>query len=776
MKDYAAELTSAQLAAVTQVDGPLIVLAGPGSGKTRVVTYRIAYLLDQGISPRQILSLTFTNKAAEEMQRRVQELTGLDSIWMGTFHRFCAQLLRRYAGLVGLRENFSIYDVADAQRVLDAVLKARQLAGTHITLGQLSQAISRVKNRLQAADGFQPRPGDPVEAIVGKVLPHYQQQLLAHNAVDFDDLLLHVVALLRENESVRDQLDQQYRYVLVDEYQDTNLAQYTIARALSMRFQNLAVTGDPDQSIYGWRGAHPDNIRDFERDFPGTRVVRLEQNYRSTPNIVKIADQLIANNVRRKPKSLFTERAPGDPVRLVRYLDQRAEAEGIAETIASGIAQHGRRPRDFAIIYRINALSRVLEFALQQRGIPYQLVNSLEFYQRKEIKDVLAYLRLLNNPRDDVALQRVFGAMTRGIGDKTWGRLAAQAFETRLGMVECLVIHGVPATIHKSAATALRAFSATYHDLQKLVHLPVAELIRQVLLQTGYWQELQQSNFSDDRDRCANLEELITAAQQFDQNFSESSGLEEFLQRAALTSDTDAWGGTNDRVSLMTLHATKGLEFPCVFAPAIEHGILPHERSDHDLNELEEERRLLFVGITRAMDWLQLSYVRRREFRGRAGMAVPSSFLLELPREEMHFVDLAGTTNAAPGTLDGEWDDETIWLDAEVHEDEYVDALDPDLTPTDLGESPPGARTSGLIMTARELSRGPEAPPTSSGEPAIDPDYFQPKMIVRHPEYGLGRVLTIHGSGRRRTATIHFFTLGRQHTFYLAHSQLRPLG
>ncbi|MCH5373058.1 MAG: UvrD-helicase domain-containing protein, partial [Planctomycetes bacterium] len=430
--DLLAALTPAQREAAEHIDGPLLILAGPGSGKTRVVTHRVANLLQHGIPPYQILALTFTNKAAGEMRQRIETLTNQRGVWVGTFHSFCARLLRRYAPMVGLQENYSIYDTDDSRRVLKAVLAESALEITHTTPEAIAQAISWAKNRLIMPDQYTPRHGNPTGAIVQHLYPEYQQRLIAANAVDFDDLLLHVATLLRDNPELRRYLDDRYRYILVDEYQDTNVAQYAIVRALSIDHSNLAVTGDPDQSIYGWRGANLSNILDFEKDFDDVRVVRLEQNFRSTPNILRVADQLISYNERRKPKKLYTENAEGTPVRLVVYPTGRDEADAIAARIAEEIDSGRRKAGDFAVFYRINALSRSLEHAMRSLGIPYQIVNGLEFYQRKEIKDVLAYLQLLNNPRNDFALLRIINTPTRGIGKKSVERLMNHSREARL--------------------------------------------------------------------------------------------------------------------------------------------------------------------------------------------------------------------------------------------------------------------------------------------------------------------------------------------------------
>ena len=400
-------LNPAQKVAVEQIEGPLLILAGPGSGKTRVVTHRIAYMIAQGVPSHQIVALSFTNKAADEMKKRLGALAPEHMAWTGTFHKFCARLLRMHAGMVGLAENYTIYDMQDARQILKQAIENLGIDKKHYPAEKVAPLIGEVKNAGILADEFQPRPGRPNDSILLRVYPEYQNLLRAANAVDFDDLLLYSVELLRDNPELRRAYDEKYAYFMVDEYQDTNLAQYQLIRLLNYDVRNLAVTGDPDQSIYGWRGANLSNILNFEEDFPGAQRVRLEQNYRSTKAILRVADQLIANNRRRKQKSLFTENDEGKPVRLVAYPSPRDESIDIADSIALALRQGTRSPGDFAIFYRTNWLSRSIEHALRSARIPYQVVNGFEFYQRKEIKDLIAYLHLLNNPDDTVAFERV---------------------------------------------------------------------------------------------------------------------------------------------------------------------------------------------------------------------------------------------------------------------------------------------------------------------------------------------------------------------------------
>jgi DNA helicase-2/ATP-dependent DNA helicase PcrA len=738
-------LTDAQREAVVHFEGPLLILAGPGSGKTRVVTHRVAWLLSRGIPDHQILALTFTNKAADEMRARVDRLVPQRSVWLGTFHRFCAQLLRKYAQFVGLQDNYTIYDVEDSTRALRRVFAKLGIDPAHYAPDAIARAISWAKNNLILPSQYQPRPGHPLATVVKEVYPAYQAQLARSNAADFDDLLLHVTTLLHENPEIRHTLDDRYRFILVDEYQDTNLAQYAIARALSVDHPNLAVTGDPDQSIYGWRGANLNNILEFERDFPAVRVVRLEQNYRSTQRILRVAAELIAHNVRRKEKSLYTENGQGHPVRLVTYPSHKDEAEGIAAAIAAEVRSGRRRPRDFAVFYRVNALSRALEFALHERGLPYQLVNGLEFFQRREIKDVLAYLQLLSNPRDEVALLRVINTPSRGIGRTTIERLSAHATRHGLSLLEAARQPRQVDSLSPRSAALLEKFVGLFDRLAAVADAPLEEILGHVLTETGYQKQLSQSNAEEDQDRLANIEELLTVAREFDERHPGQGHLEAFLEETSLVNETDDWEVETDRVTLMTLHASKGLEFPVVYLVAVEEGLLPHERSRQDEDQLEEERRLMFVGITRAQQELQLSLARYRDFRGQRKMSVPSHFLMELPREEME-LEIFG--------------EETVFRAVEPPYQEPV---------LSRAESPPRSAAAVQLTTAAELAAGGRPAPPAS------PDSFHQGMLVRHPSYGLGRIVALSGTGAGRKATIDFPRPTGRKKFVLASSPLRPL-
>jgi DNA helicase-2/ATP-dependent DNA helicase PcrA len=774
------DLNDAQRAAVEHGDGPLLVLAGPGSGKTRVVTRRIVRLMERGAAPQAILALTFTNKAADEMKRRVQALAPGCHVWVSTFHRFGARLLREHAALAGLSPNFTIYDADDARSTLRRAMESAGIQAAKASPDRIASAISQAKNQLITPENFRPRRGSFVSEIAAEAYPVYQARLLANSAVDFDDLLLHVALLLRDNPELRQALDARFRYVLVDEYQDTNHAQYEILRGLAVDHPNVTATGDPDQSIYGWRGADIKNILQFEADFRGAQVVRLEQNYRSTPNILSVADELIGHNVRRKRKALFTHRPAGLPVRLARYADEKAEARGIVEAIRGRIAE-GRRPSEFAVFYRINALSRTLEKEFRRGGIPFQMVRGVEFLQRREVKDVLAYCQLINNPRDETALLRVVNTPPRGIGRKTIDLLAEHA--ARRGETLLDAVHGARGTpgLGARAVKSLEAFSALIRRLSDADQGSVSGLIEEILQRSGYREFVQQEDSEEGASRLANVEELLTDARQFDEDYGSEGSLELYLEKTWLVNDVDDWEGDADKVTLMTLHAAKGLEFPVVFIVALEQGILPHERSREDLEQLEEERRLLFVGITRAADELQLSFTGRREFRGRSLSSIPSDFLLEVPRDALELrIDQPAFDDADAG-------------DAMAFDDAHGDDFSPgdDFPPEDFVQVRRDASISAAAAPARD--RRPAPPPrpalpalttaaqlagvpveTRPAGPQRHPESFAEGMIVSHPVHGPGKIVGLSGTGAKRQATVRFAAAGER-KFVLIYSDLRPV-
>jgi DNA helicase-2/ATP-dependent DNA helicase PcrA len=763
----------------------MLVLAGPGSGKTRVITRRIARLVQRGVAPWNILAITFTNKAAREMAERVDALLPGQRVWVSTFHRFCARLLRQYGNSLGLQPGFSIYDTSDQHQVLRQVMEDLDIASVQYPPARIGGMISREKNNLVGAEdyvrGFQETIGDHTQAVVAKVYPAYQKALLSANAVDFDDLLLHVVSLLRENPDLRATLDERFRYVLVDEYQDTNIAQYEIVAGLSQDHPNLCVTGDPDQSIYSWRGAQIANILRFERDYPQAKVVRLEQNFRSTRLILQAADRLIAHNKQRKAKILLTDNVDGEPVEALCFGDGTQEADWIAREIRRQVSEEGRRWSDFAVFYRVNALSRELESALGRQRVTYQVAGGVAFYERAEVRDVLAYLRLVANPQDDVAFRRVVNVPVRGIGKSSLSKLGDWAARDGLPLLDAAAKARTIAGLPKKASVSLEYFARLIGEFALADAGSVADLLRHVLDRTGYVADLRESQAEQDLQRLANVQELINAAAQYDAAAGDERSLNGFLETVALVSETDNIAEDAGQVTLMTLHAAKGLEFPVVFIVGVENGLLPHERSLKSENprDYEEERRLLFVGVTRAKERLALTQTVQRAVRGKLTRTIPSDFLTEMPLEYRNLIDpyaIFPGTVVVPRDVDPfdevaptpQHDEHPVEQRSEVDKTGSLD-LDP-FGPASGARSPSRAanRPAAKLMTGAELLARHEAEP-------IGPT-FTVGMSVRHPRYGVGKVLTVSGAGRRQTVSVRFDQDAREESFIAARSPLQPVG
>jgi DNA helicase-2/ATP-dependent DNA helicase PcrA len=752
LNDLLSDLTPAQLEAVTHIDGPLLVLAGAGSGKTRVITRRVAHLLALGVGSEQILALTFTNKAANEMRERISAQVPQSRVWVGTFHGFCARLLRKYATLVGIESGFSIYDQSDRLRAIRDIMEQLDWKEPGWSAERIEPVISRAKNDLIGPRQSKERAADRRAEMTAQVYELYQERLRGASAVDFDDLLVHAVTILKEHKDVRAELDRRYRYVLVDEYQDTNLAQYAIVRALSVDHPNLCVTGDPDQSIYSWRGANLANILEFEHDFPSCRVVKLERNYRSTKNILSVADHLIRFNRNRKPKSLSTENPRGEPVELGLYQDETAEAESVAARISSLVREGSYRYSDIAVFYRVTALTRPFEQAFRALSIPYQIVGGFAFYERQEIKDVLSYLNLIANPKDDLALSRVVNVPPRGLGKTSMEHLALAARARGIPLLAMAKNAGSIPELKDKAIRAFEDFAAMIEELSAARPETCETAIERLMDRTGYRAHLAEESKGASDDRLRNLDELITAACQFDLNHPGSS-IEDFLAEITLAAAIDRWDEDAGAVSLMTLHAAKGLEFPVVFIVALEEGLLPHIRAQNNRNELEEERRLFFVGITRARRELYLSRCLMRSIRGQIQTTIPSQFLAELPGESIVLRDQSGVgqTGLGLGTSPGLW-------------------------PAARSEPPAHAvRRESRLITAADLpgARGDQAAASSLGQ--VNLDAFQVGASVLHPDYGLGKIAMIEGAGPNRKARITF-SGGSARTFVLANSPLRLVG
>ena len=635
-------LNDRQCEAVKHTEGPLLITAGAGSGKTKVLTCRIAHLLELGVAPYRILAITFTNKAAKEMKERVTNLVGAqaDSIWLSTFHSFCAKLLRfEIDGFHGYTRNFTIYDSSDQLVLVKDCLKKLNLDDKQFTPRSVLGTISSAKNVLMDAKAFAAKASDFYEQKVADVYALYQEKLRENNAVDFDDLLFLAVRLLQENEEVREKYQSRFQYILVDEYQDTNHAQYALTKILAARWRNICVVGDADQSIYAWRGADIRNIIDFTRDYPDAASIKLEQNYRSTKTILHAANAVIDNNESRPKKTLWTENPTGNKIIHYQAQTEHDEADYIAGVIYNRHEISHEPYGDMAILFRTNAQSRVLEEKLMRYAIPYTMVGGTKFYDRKEIKDVLAYLRLLYNPEDSLSLTRIINVPKRNIGATTMEHVAAYAEAQGISLFEALSsTDEIPVT--KRAKASLENFAAMIFDLLNDIEgKDVLSLIETVIKQTGYGDMLDKEAEHDPQgeSRKENVGEFLSVAKDYMDSNPEGN-LQDFLENVALVSDVDDFESSDSKVTLMTLHAAKGLEFPNVFLVGMEEGIFPHSRTLMDENEIEEERRLCYVGITRAEKHLFLSNARTRTIYGRTQYYTPSRFLQEVPRNLVHVI------------------------------------------------------------------------------------------------------------------------------------------
>ncbi|WP_302498045.1 DNA helicase PcrA [uncultured Veillonella sp.] len=629
-------LNKEQQQAVQHTEGPLLILAGAGSGKTKVLTVRIAHLLAQGVNPYEILAITFTNKAAKEMKSRVEGLVGdvANRIWLSTFHSFCAKFLRfEIDSFLGYNSNFTIYDTSDSQAVIKAALKALNLDDKYYPVGAMIAAISDAKNKLLFASDFRKQARDFYQQKVADVYEYYERELRKNNALDFDDLLLVAVKLLQSNAAVLDKYSHRFRYVMIDEYQDTNHAQYVLAKLLASHWKNIAVVGDADQSIYAWRGADIQNILDFEKDYPNCRSIKLEQNYRSTKIILDAANAVIDNNEGRPEKNLWTDKIEGAKIQHFTAQSEHEEAAFIGDTIAKKHDIHDVPYGDMAILYRTNAQSRVLEEALIKRALPYTMVGGTKFYDRKEIKDVLAYLRVLYNPFDDLSLLRIINVPKRSIGATTVAKLQDYAREKGTSLFMTLTQLHLIDSIKGKTKEKLEEFGILIFTLvSEMEDKTVLDILESILDRTGYLAQLEESTDPQDQARAENIGELLSVAKDF-QDTNPSGTVEDFLEQVALVNDVDSFEQEEAKVTLMTLHAAKGLEFPIVFLCGLEEGLFPHSRTLMNPEEIEEERRLAYVGITRAEKELYISNATTRTVFGRTSSYLPSRFIDEIPEE-----------------------------------------------------------------------------------------------------------------------------------------------
>ena len=629
-------LNKEQQQAVQHTEGPLLILAGAGSGKTKVLTVRVAYLLAQGVNPYEILAITFTNKAAKEMKSRVEGLVGdvANRIWLSTFHSFWAKFLRfEIDSFLGYNSNFTIYDTSDSQAVIKAALKALNLDDKYYPVGAMIAAISDAKNQLLFTSDFRKQARDFYQQKVADVYEYYERESRNNNALDFDDLLLVAVKLLQSNAAVLDKYSHRFRYVMIDEYQDTNHAQYLLAKLLASHWKNIAVVGDADQSIYAWRGADIQNILDFEKDYPNCTSIKLEQNYRSTKIILDAANAVIDNNEGRTPKNLWTDKTEGAKIQHFTAQSEHEEAAFIGDTIAKKHDIHDVPYGDMAILYRTNAQSRVLEEALIKRALPYTMVGGTKFYDRKEIKDVLAYLRVLYNPFDDLSLLRIINVPKRSIGATTVAKLQEYARANGTSLFMTLTQLHLIDSIKGKTKEKLEEFGILIFTLvSEMENRTVLDILESILDRTGYLAQLEESTDPQDQARAENIGELLSVAKDF-QDTNPSGTVEDFLEQVALVNDVDSFEQEESKVTLMTLHAAKGLEFPIVFLCGLEEGLFPHSRTLMNPEEIEEERRLAYVGITRAEKELYISNATTRTVFGRTSSYLPSRFIDEIPEE-----------------------------------------------------------------------------------------------------------------------------------------------
>lgn len=754
-------LNEPQKQGVFTVDGPVLLLAGAGSGKTRVLTHRVAYLIDEmGVNPWNILAITFTNKAAGEMRERVDRLIGMgaEQVWVATFHSTCVRILRRYIDRLGFDNNFTIYDTDDQKTLMKSIMKKLELDPKQFKertlLGAVSSAkdelISPIEYELQAGGDFQKKK-------IAMVYREYQAALKKNNALDFDDLIVKTVELFKADEEVLHSYQERFKYIMVDEYQDTNTAQFELIRLLADRYRNLCVVGDDDQSIYKFRGANIRNILDFEKVYPEASVIKLEQNYRSTQNILEAANAVIRNNVGRKAKALWTEKEGGCRVHFRQFDTAYEEAEYIADDIAHKIKREGAAFGDFAVLYRTNAQSRLLEERMIAEGLPYDVVGGVNFYSRREIKDVLAYLKTIDNGRDDVAVKRIINVPKRGIGQTSIDKIQDYADARNISFYDALREADQIVALGKAAAKVAPFVLMIQAFRSKLEYYGLKELMDDILETTGYVKELQNTGEEEAEDRIANIDELISKVAYYEECHEEPL-LSEFLEEVALVADIDGVGDKDNKVLLMTLHSAKGLEFPHVYLAGMEDGVFPSYMTitADDRAEMEEERRLAYVGITRAKEELTLTCAKMRMLRGETQYNPLSRFIKEIPNELLD--------NTLPSMRRQPWEKDRKEETAEEEFDFRPKAI---LRPraTAPSRKPYIAQGIGALNELAGISKGasmsaPETPDYGTGD------------RVRHVKYGEGTVLALQKEPRDYKVTVNFDQAG-QKVMYASFAKLK---
>lgn len=754
------KLNEPQREAVYHTDGPLLILAGAGSGKTRVLTHRIAYLIgERGVKAWNILAITFTNKAAEEMRQRVDNLVGFgaESVWVSTFHSACVRILRRFIDRLGYENHFTIYDTDDQKTLIKEVCRKVDVDTKVFKERSLLSAISSAKNEMILPDEFELNAGgDFAKMKIAKVYREYEAQMRANNALDFDDLLVKTVQLLQTQPDVLESYQERFRYIMVDEYQDTNTVQFQLVSLLAGKYKNLCVVGDDDQSIYKFRGANIRNILDFEHEFPDAKVIKLEQNYRSTGNILNAANSVIANNRGRKEKSLWTENGEGELIRLRQFDTAFDEADFIGEDIKSAVRQGGSY-NDSAVLYRTNAQSRLLEEKFIAMNIPYKIVGGVNFYARREIKDLLAYLKTIDNGRDDVAVRRIINVPKRGIGLTTINRIQESATERGIGFYEALLAPGLIAGVGRSA-TKLDSFAALIEYFKTLAEeMNITDLLQEVIEKTGYIESLENEDKEEAKTRKENIDELISKAATYEescQDKDEKTTLSGFLEEVALVADIDSLDEDQEYVVLMTLHSAKGLEFPRVYLAGMEDGLFPGYMSINagDREELEEERRLCYVGITRAEQELTLTSARRRMVHGETQYNPMSRFVKEIPRE---LLDTGNKKFTQETEMPAQQN--TYARAREAFRAQAFAGAFGGMTPVKnqgAGKPLTGSQALASLQKGSQLAAGGNGPLG-----------YEVGDRVRHVKFGEGTVTDIKEGGRDHEVTIEFDSVGTRKMF-----------
>ncbi|WP_034439105.1 DNA helicase PcrA [Clostridium ihumii] len=731
--DLKSLLNKEQYEAASTINGPLLILAGAGSGKTRVLTYRIAHMIeDLNIYPSQILAITFTNKAAGEMKERIQGLVGdvADSMWISTFHSSCVRILRREIDKLGYNKNFTIYDSYDAKTLVKQCMKELNINDKDLTDGEIIGKISSAKNDLISSEKFKKEnQGDFRKNKIADIYMLYQKKLKASNSLDFDDLIFMTVKLLNDFQEVRDFYRRKFRYIMVDEYQDTNRAQYELVKLLVGEEENICVVGDDDQCIYQWRGADIRNILDFEKDYKKTKVIKLEQNYRSKGNILKAANMVIKNNAQRKEKVLRTDSEEGEKIRIYRAFSDIDEGNFVAGEIKRLMKEENKTYKDFAVLYRMNSQSRILEESFRKSDIPYKIVGGLKFYDRKEIKDIMAYLKLINNPLDDISLRRIINEPKRSIGDATVAKVQDVANEAEDCLYNTLLDVDIIPGLSTKAINSINKFTGIINALMSRADdMTVSQLILDVLDQTGYMEMLKKSNAIEDESRIENLKELVSDAVEFEKG-SDDKSLSAFLEKVTLVSDIDNLEEKEETSVMMTVHSAKGLEFPVVFLVGMENGIFPSMNALNSFNEMEEARRLCYVAITRAKEKLYVTSAETRRVFGRTVCYEPSDFIGEIPVGLKELV--GGEKSRAVNTFKSQRRESVASYSSSFNR---------------------GTQSSvGAMMTSKE---------TNVSKSSVNTSEVTQGRKVKHASFGIGTIVGISGSGSDMLLTVAFDNQG----------------